>query len=111
MKYILYRIYYSDNIIYLGRTKQKINDRLRGHFFSKPMHKTISIHNVNKIEIAECKTESDMTVYEVYYINKLKPVLNRDDKAYDELTIELPELNWIEHNCHLLEKWKDQIRR
>lgn len=36
-------------------------------------------------------SKSDINVYEIYLINKYKPVLNRDCNASDNLTILLPE--------------------
>ena len=39
--YILYRIYYGDDLVYLGRTKQPLQSRIRGHLFKKPMHRLI----------------------------------------------------------------------
>lgn len=114
-KYIIYKIYYDgangEFIAYLGRTKQPINARLRGHFKQLPMHKLIDIFSVSHIEIAECKTEADMFLYEIYYINKYKPALNKDDKSKEELTISLPELNFhILHNEDIMQKWKKEIR-
>jgi hypothetical protein len=73
------------------------------------MHKKIDIANVGKIEICNCNTEADMFLYEVYYINKLKPALNCDDKSRDELTIELTELNFIEYRSKRMEVWKAEI--
>lgn len=108
-KYTLYKFYYGKYCVYLGRTAQPIADRIRGHFFAKPMHKKVEINAVTKIEIAECKSEADMYLYEIYYINLLKPMLNRDDKACDELSIALPELKFMEYEPKLLEKWKTQI--
>jgi hypothetical protein len=95
--------------VYLGRTKQPIADRIRGHFFSKPMHRKIDINVVSKIEIAKCKSEADMYLYEIYYINLLKPALNRDDKAHDEMSVHLPELEFLEYKPKLMDKWKEQI--
>lgn len=113
-KFLIYKIYYSgpggDFVAYLGRTKQPINARLRGHFFKMPMHKMIDIFSVSKIELAECKTEADMFLYEIYYINRFKPALNRDDKARDGLTFEIPELEFQLYDCNLLDKWKNQLR-
>lgn len=114
-KYIIYKIFYGDGcggefIAYLGRTKQRINARLRGHFKQLPMHKKIDIFSVTHIEIAECKTEADMFLYEIYYINKYKPALNRDDKSVEELTISLPELKFsILENNVMMNKWKREI--
>lgn len=109
--YLLYKVFYKgadgEFIAYLGRTKQRINARLRGHFKQLPMHKLIDIFSVSRIEVAECKTEADMFLYEIYYINKYKPTLNKDDKSKEELTIELPELDFKTlHNEEIMEKWK-----
>ena len=61
--FVLYRIYYGENIVYIGRTKQPLQDRIRGHMFKKPMQRSISIDNVSKIEYAEFQTEADMNLY------------------------------------------------
>lgn len=110
----MYKVFYKgadgEFIAYLGRTKQRINARLRGHFKQLPMHKLIDIFSVSRIEVAECKTEADMFLYEIYYINKYKPTLNKDDKSKEELTIELPELDFKTlHNEEIMAKWKSEI--
>ena len=107
--FILYRIFYESQMVYLGRTKQPLQDRIRGHMFKRPMHRDIDINLVTKIEYAKFKTEADMNVYEVYFINKFKPPFNNDDKARDELTIELPGVTWTIFNTPLWEKWKEKI--
>lgn len=95
--------------MYLGRTKQLLQNRIRGHVFKKAMHRAIDISLVTKIEYAEFKTEADMNVYEIYYINKLKPPLNRDDLAHDELTISLPDAQWEVFTTPLWGKWKSKV--
>lgn len=108
--FILYKIYYGEHLAYLGRTKQPLQARIRGHMFQKPMHRNIDIHNVSKIEYTECKSTADMYVYEIYYINLLKPPLNRDDKADDDLVdIHLPELEWKEFVPSKWEEWKKEL--
>lgn len=105
--HILYKIYYGNLLVYLGRTNQPLQSRLRGHFFNKPMHRKLDIFQVTKIEFAICATVADMYLYEVYYINKYHPPLNIDDNSfYDDLTVSLPELKWEEFECKLMEKWK-----
>lgn len=108
--FILYKIYSENCLLYLGRTKQPLNRRLHNHFFKTPMVRSINIEAVKKIEFAEFETEADMNVMEVYYINKLKPVLNRDDKAKDALTFSIPEPAFQEYHCHLMDKWREEIR-
>lgn len=107
--FILYRIYYGDVIAYLGRTKQPLQARIRGHMFAKPMHRVININNVTKIEYTELKTEADMNLYEIYFINTWKPPLNVDDKARDELTITLPALEWKSFVPSKWDEWKSQL--
>lgn len=108
--FLVYRIYYGEHIAYVGRTKQPLQSRMRGHMFAKAMHKNISIHNVSKIEYTECKSQADMYLYEIYYICKWKPVLNRDDKPLDDLTLELPELSWKEFIPSNWEQWKKELK-
>lgn len=107
--YILYRIWYGNNIVYLGRTKQPLQARIHGHMFASPMHRAIDIHNVTKIEYVMLTTEADMNLYEIYFINLWKPSLNVDDKAMDALTIELPELEWKTYIPTNWERWKEKI--
>lgn len=107
--FIVYRIWYDSHIVYVGRTKQPLQSRIRGHLFNKPMHRTIDINHVSKIEYAELGSEADMNLYEIYYILKLHPTLNVDDKAGDSLSVTLPDLKWKEFSTHLWDGWKKQI--
>lgn len=107
--FILYRIWYGNCLAYLGRTKQPLQARIRGHMFQKPMHRAICIHNTTKIDYAMFKTEADMNLYEIYFINKWKPPLNVDDKARDDLTIELPDVEWADFLPVNWEDWKKSI--
>ena len=109
-KIILYKIYEDDTLVYIGRTHQPLQDRLRGHFFNKPMHRAINIFRTTKIEFAELPTIADLYLYEIYYINKLKPPFNGNDKTHDELTVELPPLEFKEFECKLMDKWKEKIK-
>jgi hypothetical protein len=107
--FILYKIWYGDCLAYLGRTKQPLQARIRGHMFAKPMHRAINIHNVTKIEYTKLQTEADMNLYEIYFINLYKPPLNIDDKAQDNLTIQLPELKWEDFIPSKWEDWKIEL--
>lgn len=85
--FLIYRIWYGNCLVYVGRTKQPLQSRIRGHLFSKPMHSTVKIEQVTKIEYAELGSEADMNLYEIYYILRLHPPLNVDDKARDDLSV------------------------
>lgn len=107
--FTLYRIYHGDDLVYLGRTKQPLKDRIRGHLFKKPMHRVIHIEQVSKIEYATFESEADMYLYEIYFINLWRPALNRDDKAADAMTITLPDVEWKLFVTNLWEKWRNEI--
>lgn len=113
MPHYLYKIYYengTDNVlVYLGRTNQKLKDRLRCHFFKKPIVRVLDLKQVSKIEYAEFYTEADMFLYEIYYINKFKPPLNVDDVAKDNLTVALPEVPFTEYNDPIIDKWRKDL--
>ena len=54
------------NIIYVGKSKQDLEARFRGH-----LHLPDACYDLTyKIEYIECSTESDMSIKEIYYINK-----------------------------------------
>ncbi|MDL2293870.1 hypothetical protein LJC60_04480 [Ruminococcaceae bacterium OttesenSCG-928-D13] len=107
--FTLYKIYFGDELAYLGRTRQPLKRRLHGHFFKARLHKAIDIFKVTRIESAEFATCADMYLYEIYYINKLHPLLNRDDVAPDELTVTLPEVAFAPFECDLMDKWKVEV--
>ena len=109
--FLVYRVWYGDTLVYVGRTKQPLQDRIRGHLFQRPMHRTIDIAQVTKIEYAEFKTEADMNLYEIYFILKEHPPLNVDDKAKDFPTVELPPVEWKEFSTMLWDKWTDELER
>lgn len=56
----------SKNIIYVGKSKQELEQRFKGH-----KHLPDKCYSsVHKIEFISCSTETDMNIKEIYYINK-----------------------------------------
>ena len=104
--FTLYKIYYGDELVYLGRTQQPLKRRLHGHFFKKRLQKALDVHRVSRVECAQFSTCADMYLYEIYYLNKLHPALNRDDVAGDGLTVSLPEVEFTAFECDLMDKWR-----
>ena len=106
--YILYRIWYGSVWRMLGG-QTAIAGQDTWTYVRKPMHRAIDIHNVTGIEYAELQTEADMNLYEIYFINLWKPPLNVDDKARDNLTIKLPDLEWETFIPSNWDEWKQKI--
>lgn len=118
VQYLIYRIYYDslanesgEVLAYVGRTKQKLSDRLRGHVFGAKMHRVICARIVTRIEYAELPTEADMNLYEIYHILTDKPLLNRDDTTKDLPTVELPPLQWMPYEPPRWGEWLAEIDR
>lgn len=109
-RYHVYRIFYGDELVYVGRTKQRLIDRMRAHMLHTDKIK-INPLKVTLIEYADCNSEADMCLYEVYYINMWHPRLNEDAKASDGLTVELPDLIWHEFYCPELQQWRVKERQ
>lgn len=65
--YYVYRFLDKEkNIIYVGKSKQELEQRFRGH-----LHLPKECYElVHTIEYIECLTETDMSIKEIYYINK-----------------------------------------
>lgn len=110
-QHTVYRIYYDSQIVYIGRTNQPLRARIHGHVMAKPMHRTIDIRQITKIEYHSFDSEADMNLYEIYYILLYKPPLNVDDKTKDALTVSLPEVEFLEYDIgsDLFKKWKDTV--
>jgi len=93
MSNYIYKMFDKNNeIIYIGKTIN-IDQRLRQHMTDKDKKwfKTVS-----KIYYAECLNKTDMDIYEIYYINKLVPLHNKQSVNGCEFSQELDELNFIE---------------
>jgi len=86
----------NDEIIYVGKTKNNIRIRLNQHFGNNGHLSNEDYSEVVRVEYAKVKSESDLVVYEPYYINLYKPKLNSELKKQDILTIQLPNLIWEE---------------
>ena len=103
--FLIYRIWYGDCLVYVGRTKQPLQSRIRGHLFSKPMHRTVNIEQVTKIEYAELGSEADMNLYEIYYILRLHPL-----KAGEEILVKVAS-SFCEFTTPLWEGWRQEIAK
>lgn len=110
-RYFIYKIYYGNELVYIGRTKQELINRMRAHMTKELDVVLINPDLVTKIEYADCKTEADMCLYELYYINTFHPRLNTDSNTNDNLTVSLPELKFTEFYFKpQLDKWKKEKR-
>jgi hypothetical protein len=108
---ILYKIYMGRKCVYVGATTVDLTATLRMHFFGK--EDTLDIERVSKIEYTTLHSFADCLVYKTYYTNLIKPLYNKTDKARDEIskTVILPELNFVEYNNPIIEKWKEMLKK
>ena len=107
---IIYKIYIGRKCAYIGCTTNDLTATLRVHFFNDKDE--IDINRVSKIEYAMLQSYADCLVYKTYYINSIKPIYNKSEKARDEISssIVLPDLNFIEYNNPIIDKWKNMLK-
>jgi hypothetical protein len=79
----------EQEVVYVGKSKS-LGKRIPGS-----LKERISKKNIAYISYAITDTKADMEIYEKYYINELKPVLNSADKFEDFPTIEFPPLKFV----------------
>ncbi len=84
----------SQNVIYVGKSKQDLEIRFTGHLHLPKECYAI----VHKIQFIACKTESDMSIKEIYYINKYKSTEHYFFNVLD--TTEIPK------SVKFDDKWK-----
>lgn len=84
----------SQNVIYVGKSKQDLEIRFLGHLHL-PKECYVKVH---KIQFISCKTESDMSIKEIYYINKYKSTEHYFFNVLD--TTEIPK------SVKFDDKWK-----
>ena len=83
----VYFIYDNEGeLVYVGKSTTCLMSRA---FKSAEERKTL---NFSKIELRECKSKSDVAIYEAYYIALYKPKYNKDLMFEDMPSIKLPDL-------------------
>lgn len=63
-------------IIYVGKTKQELKTRIRGHLSAGHLPKEC-YEELNSVEYVEFETEADMDFMEIYFINNFRPKYNK----------------------------------
>ena len=104
---IVYRIFYGERCVYVGRTSRPLSRMLEVHFLSQKKGRAVrlDVTKVTRIEYFLCKTKADMWLYQMYWIHLLHPAFNKSC-ADDEPTIALPNRVWMEYRPYLMDKWR-----
>ena len=84
----VYFLYENDNLLYIGRSSD-IKTRIKNHVsvnkninhHREPSHIDYVIHRVTKVEVHEYNND-DLPWIELFYICKLKPILNSETRTY-----------------------------
>lgn len=98
--YYLYRFLDEDyNILYVGRTNN-LENRINQHFSFNGHIEKSCYEKVKKIEYVELKSQFDMVLKEIYYINKFLPPYNKRhvyENEKSEIILDFTD-NWIDYN-------------
>lgn len=103
-------------IIYVGKTKNGMNTRMRQHFSQDGHLPQTCYKGVYLIEYIEINSQIDMDIKELYYINKWKPKYNIVSKyESDNSNISFEDDKWLiyrlkEPKAHY-SKWIKRINK
>lgn len=107
---LIYRIYYGDEIVYIGKTKQALSTRIKSHLYGRKYETRINIDRMTHIDYSVYKTPADWLLYHVYWVNKYHPRLNQTHKTSGHLTVSLPNVRWVKYTPLLLSKWREDLK-
>lgn len=94
-KYFIYRFLNENNeILYVGKTIH-LYERMHIHFGESGHLSQDKYKQVTKVEYVECNNEADMSVKEIYFINKYKPPFNTSSLWDGEISNEVYDnISW-----------------
>lgn len=90
----IYRYIYRDEIIYVGKTKRELSQRILEH---ENELKFMPYLSECKIQYFETATNVEMDIAEKYYINLYSPKLNVVDMEHASFNFKLPAQNWLDY--------------
>ena len=90
-KYTVYRVYYGDRVVYVGRTSQDISRFVNSMIMGKSK---LDIDRITDIDSHEFVNDADSRLYCLYETVRLKPELNID-VANDDPLVSLPDIGWV----------------
>lgn len=88
----IYKYVYNDEIIYIGKTKRELSQRILEH---EQELKFMPYLAGCKIFYFETATNVEMDIAEKYYINLYSPRLNIVDMEHASFNFVLPAQNWL----------------
>lgn len=92
----IYRYIYNDEIIYVGKTKRELSQRILEH---ENEIKFMPYLSACKIQYFETVTNVEMDIAEKYYINLYSPKLNVVDMEHAVFNFKLPTPNWLDYDA------------
>ena len=96
MGYFLYRFLSSDEVIYIGKTKN-LERRISKHFSGNGHLEHDCIYETDKVEYAKVETNTEMDMLEIYYINKFAPKYNKINNYQEKnIFISINEVKWCQ---------------
>lgn len=82
--YFIYGL--QDELLYVGKSNAGLLER------AMCSAKERATGGFKRIELVEFDTNADVSIYEIYYITRLKPKLNKESSCKDAPSFELPDI-------------------
>lgn len=88
----IYKYVWHNNVIYVGKSQTDIEKRIQAHSREDKFQKYLADADVYYCLLPN---ESTTSIYELYYINKYKPILNVSEKYDSDIVgIQVDEAAW-----------------
>lgn len=109
-KYYVYRFLdESKEVVYVGKTKQPIEKRMRIHFSNSGHLGKRQIAKVKCVEFIELENRTEMDIAELYYINKWKPLFNIQSKYDDDCLTYSRDDTWEVFDLDIIREKEKEI--
>lgn len=103
--YYIYKYVYRGEIIYIGKTKRDLSERIYEHSVEL---KFLPYLGESKIQYFELPTQVEMDIYEKYFINIYMPKLNVVDTDGAVFSFQIKEPKWKEFTGKQEKQFQDK---
>lgn len=95
-KHYIYRFLEpNDEIVYIGRTSNNLETRIKQHFYYGGHLGEDAYNTVYKVEYVALPNKIDAQILESYLINKYKPMYNKDFTQGETIVSISKDLEWV----------------
>lgn len=106
--YFVYKIYAGIELLYIGKTSD-LNSRITSHLKGVGSIPKNELKKVTQVKYSQFISENEASIYEIYLISTLNPILNKEFGNDKKLSIILQDKNFIDY-LEYLDRKSDLVK-